>query len=50
MLDHCFDQFAYDEYSCPVAPVNDDVALAAILRELFCEVVDEVALLDGGAE
>jgi hypothetical protein len=30
--------------------VDNDISFSAILGELFCEVIDEVALLDGWAE
>jgi hypothetical protein len=50
VLDHGFDEFSDDMHTCPVSPVDDDVSLAAILREFFGEVIDKVALLDGGAE
>lgn len=50
MLDHGLDEFSNDMHASPVTSVDDDITLAAILRELFGKVIDEVALLDGGTE
>lgn len=50
MLDHSLDEFSNYIHASPVTSMNDDITFAAILRELFCEVVNEVALLDGRTE
>lgn len=50
VLYHGFDEFSNDVNASPVASVDDDISFSAILGELFCEVIDEVALLDGWAE
>ncbi len=47
MLYHGFDEFSNDVNASPVASVDNDISFSAILGELFCEVIDEVALLDG---
>lgn len=47
MLDHGLYESSYYENSGPVATMDDDVALPAVLGELLCEVIDEVTLLDG---
>lgn len=47
VLDHGLYESSYYENSGPVPSVDDDIALATVLRELLCEVIHEVALLDG---
>jgi hypothetical protein len=37
-------------HASPVTSVDDDITLAAVLRELFGEAIHEVALLDGRTE
>jgi hypothetical protein len=47
VLNHGLDEFSHHENACPVAAVDDNVPLSAVLREFFGEVIDEVTFLDG---
>jgi len=43
MLDHLLDKFSDNEYSRPIASMNDDIPFAFEWRELFGVVVYEVS-------
>lgn len=50
MFNHSLDEFAHDKDPSPVAAMDDNVPLAAKLRELLSEVIDKVAFLDCGTK
>lgn len=49
MLNHFFDEAPDNVYSGPVATMDDDIPLAAIMGKLFGIVVDDISFLDRGA-
>jgi hypothetical protein len=44
MVDHIFDEFAYDVHTGPVTTVDDDISFATELRKLLSVVVLDVSL------